>query len=75
LPIVPQLEQALSSARLKFEASTIWSNTMAIEQQDVETLDICNLEYDVASIGAGEASAAEGKQPAYLVFYKLPERS
>lgn len=48
---------------------------MAIEQQDVETLDICNLEYDVASIGAGEASAAEGKQPAYLVFYKLPERS
>lgn len=48
---------------------------MSLDQQDVDTIEIGNLEYDVASTGAAEVSASGGKQPAYLVFYMLPERS
>ena len=50
---------------------------MPLETQDqvVDTVEVCDLEYDVASIGSAEASASEGKQPAYIIFYKLPERS
>ena len=47
---------------------------MSLDQQEVETLEIGNLEYDVASIGSAEASTSEGKQSAYLIFYRLPER-
>lgn len=47
---------------------------ITLDQQDVDTIEIGNLEYDVASIGAAETSASMGKQPAYLIFYMLPER-
>jgi hypothetical protein len=48
---------------------------MSFDYQDFDTIEICDLEYDVASVGAAESSVTEGKQPAYLIFYKLPERS
>ncbi len=38
-------------------------------------IDICDLEYDVASVGATEPSHAEENQAAfYLVHYRLPEQ-
>ncbi len=39
-----------------------------------DVLEICELEYDVASVGATEPSHAEENQAAfYLVHYRLPE--
>ena len=73
--MIRQVWQTYRPPASPIEASSIWRSTMASEQQDLETLDVCDLEYDVASVGAAEASAAEGKQPAYIIFYKLPERS
>ena len=49
---------------------------MPLETQDqaLDTVEVCDLEYDVASIGSAEASVSEGKQAIYIIFYKLPER-
>lgn len=39
-----------------------------------DAIEILNLEYDVAGVGAAESSAAEENQPAFfLVSYRLPE--
>ena len=49
---------------------------MSMDNQPTDVLEICDLEYDVASVGATESSAAEENQAAfYLVFYRLPEKS
>jgi len=48
---------------------------MSLNPQEVETIEIANLEYDVASVGSTESSASEENQAAsHLIFYKLPDR-
>jgi len=43
--------------------------------QSADALDICDLEYDVAGVGATEPSHAEDNQAAYyFVHYRLPEQ-
>lgn len=40
----------------------------------VDVIDICDLEYDVAGVGAEEASSSEDNHAAfYLISYRLPE--
>jgi hypothetical protein len=40
----------------------------------VETLEVAELEYDVASLGAEEASSSESNHAAFLIVaYRLPE--
>ena len=47
---------------------------MPTKNEVVDALDICDLEYDVASVGSTEASSSEENQAAmHLVFYRLPE--
>lgn len=47
---------------------------MQEQTQAVETLDICELEYDVAGLGAEEASNSEANHAAFhLLSYRLPE--
>jgi hypothetical protein len=47
---------------------------MSFEKRVADTLEICGLEYDVASVGSVESSASEENQAAFhLVFYRLPE--
>jgi hypothetical protein len=47
---------------------------MIRDQQEVGTLEIGNLEYDVASIGSAEEFATEGtKRAFYLIFFWLPD--
>jgi hypothetical protein len=49
-------------------------NLLATEATAADTIDICDLEYDVAGVGADEPSHAEENQAAYfLVHYRLPE--
>jgi hypothetical protein len=49
---------------------------MSLDRPDVETLEIGNLEYDVASIGSAEEFASEGTKLAfYIIFFWLPERA
>jgi hypothetical protein len=39
-----------------------------------DAVEILDLEYDVAAVGAVESSASEENQPAfYIVTYRLPE--
>lgn len=39
-----------------------------------DAVEILDLEYDVAAVGAAESSAAEENQPATFIFmYRLPE--
>ncbi|MDB5987625.1 MAG: hypothetical protein JWR16_2678 [Nevskia sp.] len=48
---------------------------MSLNTQEIDAIEICNLEYDVASVGSTESSASEENQAAsHLIFYKLPER-
>jgi hypothetical protein len=43
--------------------------------QTAEAIDICDLEYDVAGVGATESSHAEDKQAAaYFFLYKAPDQ-
>ncbi len=47
---------------------------MSIAEQPVDAVEICDLEYDVASVGSTESSVSEENQAAfYLVHYRLPE--
>ena len=47
---------------------------MSYENQPSDTIEICDLEYDVASVGSTESSTSEENQAAfYLVHYRLPE--
>lgn len=50
---------------------------MELKQRDSEildTLDICDIEYDVAGVGAEEAPATEANHAAYFfVAYRRPE--
>ncbi len=47
---------------------------MSCQNQQVDTFQICDLEYDVASVGSTEPSASEENQAAFfLVYYRLPE--
>jgi hypothetical protein len=47
---------------------------MSIAEQSVDAVEICDLEYDVASVGSTESSVSEENQAAfYLVHYRLPE--
>ena len=49
-------------------------NAMSLENQNPDVIEICDLEYDVASVGSVESSASEENQAAFhLVFYRLPE--
>ena len=54
-----------------------WSNLvipMSAPLRDATGVELLDLEYDVACVGAAEASAAEENQAAFfLVFYRLPE--
>ena len=43
--------------------------------QTADAIDICDLEYDVAGVGATEPSHAEDSQAAaYLIGYNAPEQ-
>lgn len=43
--------------------------------QTADAIDICDLEYDVAGVGATEPSHAEDKQAAiFFVSYRTPEQ-
>jgi len=47
---------------------------MSAANSDAAGVEILELEYDVAGVGAVESSAAEENQAAfYLVSYRLPE--
>jgi len=47
---------------------------MTDKTEVLDTLEIGELEYDVASVGAEDHSAADTNQAAlFLVFYRLPE--
>ena len=47
---------------------------MSAPLRDATGVELLDLEYDVACVGAAEASAAEENQAAFfLVFYRLPE--
>ncbi|HWY23275.1 MAG TPA: hypothetical protein VNX47_00050 [Nevskia sp.] len=47
---------------------------MSPQIQDAAGVEILDLEYDVASVGAAESSASEENQAAFfLVYYRLPE--
>ena len=49
---------------------------MSYDNQPSDTIEICDLEYDVASVGSTEPSTSEENQAAfYLVHYRLPEAS
>ncbi len=49
---------------------------MSFDAKNADTLEICELEYDVASVGATESSATEENEQAFfLVFYRLPEKA
>lgn len=48
---------------------------MPFDQSEADTIEICDLEYDVASVGSTESSASEENQAAsHIIFYKLPDR-
>lgn len=52
------------------------ANPMSLENQKSDVIEICDLEYDVASVGSVESSASEENQAAFhLVFYRLPENA
>ncbi|MDB5971459.1 MAG: hypothetical protein JWQ90_3909 [Hydrocarboniphaga sp.] len=47
----------------------------ATVQTAADSIDICDLEYDVAGVGATEPSHAEDNQAAiYLIHYRTPEQ-
>jgi len=47
---------------------------MNIENIEVEALEICELEYEVAAVGSAEASESEGGAAAhYLIHFRQPE--
>jgi hypothetical protein len=47
---------------------------MSATLRNIEGVEILDLEYDVASVGAAESSATEENQAAFfLVYYRLPE--
>lgn len=49
---------------------------MTTEIQNVDAIEICDLEYDVAGVGAVESATAEENQAAFfLVHYRLPEHA
>jgi hypothetical protein len=49
-------------------------NAMTRQNQPADAFEICDLEYDVASVGSTEPSASEENQAAFfLVYYRLPE--
>lgn len=46
---------------------------MSLETNHIDSLDICDLEYDVAGVGAEESASSEANHAAfYLVSYRLP---
>ena len=49
---------------------------MSLNTQNSDAIEICDLEYDVASVGATESSSSEENQAAFfLVSYRLPEKN
>jgi hypothetical protein len=46
---------------------------MSVANPDVAGVEILELEYDVAGVGAVESAGAEENQAAYLISYRLPE--
>lgn len=49
---------------------------MNLENEKLDVIDICDLEYDVAGVGAEEASSSEDNHAAfYLIAYRLPENA
>ncbi len=46
---------------------------MNLDTHQNDVLDICDLEYDVAGVGAEESASSEANHAAfYLVSYRLP---
>lgn len=44
------------------------------QNQAVDFLEICDLEYDVAGVGATEEASSEANHAAhFILFYRLPE--
>lgn len=57
---------------MELETQLLSSSILSVSAAD--SIEICDLEYDVASVGATEPSHAEENQAAfYLVHYRLPE--
>lgn len=50
---------------------------MQIQMDDNGALELCDLEYDVAGVGATEPSNAQENQAAFhnVFFYRLPEQA
>jgi hypothetical protein len=42
------------------------------EDMNTDVIDICDLEYDVAGVGAAEAANSQ-EQAIYIISYRLPE--
>ena len=48
--------------------------SMNEQNQAVDFLEICDLEYDVAGVGATEEASSEANHAAhFILFYRLPE--
>jgi hypothetical protein len=47
--------------------------TMNPEIQNTDVIDICELEYDVAGVGAEESSSEDNHAAYYIISYRLPE--
>ncbi|MBL6749887.1 MAG: hypothetical protein ISP90_05160 [Nevskia sp.] len=43
------------------------------EDINADVIEICDLEYDVAGVGAAEAANSQEHQAIYLISYRLPE--
>ncbi|MFP5304944.1 MAG: hypothetical protein ACLGI7_03860 [Gammaproteobacteria bacterium] len=43
------------------------------ETQNTDVIDICELEYDVAGVGAEESSSEDNHAAYYIISYRLPE--
>lgn len=48
---------------------------MNLENDKLEVIDICDLEYDVAGVGAEEASSEDNHAAFFLIAYRLPENA
>jgi hypothetical protein len=43
------------------------------DEMNTDVIEICDLEYDVAGVGAAEAANSQEHQAIYLISYRLPE--
>lgn len=49
---------------------------MNLETQNTDVVEILDLEYDVAAVGAAESSHSEENQAAWYLFsFRLPEKT